>query len=76
MKKASVKIKVPYSKDELHKGLDMILSTRTVSKSFGDTLLQFLWIAKTSDKATQINFSRAMGTFLDSWASEQKGAAK
>ncbi len=58
-------IEVPLSKADLHKGLDQILKTRTVSKSFGETLLQALWTINCQRKDEQVRFAQALTRCID-----------
>lgn len=61
------KIEIPMSKADLHKGLDSILATATLKRAFSEILMQCLWVAKCTDKATQVKFSTALTRLLDSW---------
>jgi hypothetical protein len=67
------KIRVPVTNAELHQAIDTLLKTRTLSRIFGETVLQFLWIAKTADQVAQVDFARRFGKYLDQWALVRKG---
>lgn len=68
--KLPAKITIPVNREELLWGIDQILGARTLRKGFGDVLARFIWVLKMQDKAAQVNFSRAVGKFLDSWGKQ------
>jgi hypothetical protein len=62
------KFSIPVSLNEFHQAVDTILASPTLSKAFGDCLLLTFWAVKTSGKARQADFARAMSQFLDTWS--------
>ncbi len=67
-----VKVNVPCTRDELHKGLDMILRTRTVNRAFGEVLLQALWVTSCQSKAEQVRFASELRGFLDEYVAARR----
>ena len=63
------KITIPASPEELKLALFTLIHSRTLGKIVSELLLQALWIHRTGDRAAQVNFSRALRAFLDTWAS-------
>jgi hypothetical protein len=69
------KIEIPLSRDEIHKGLDMILDSKTsLARVIPEVLLQALWGVKCQRKEAQTRLALGLEAFIDSHVG--KGGAR
>ncbi len=70
--KPATKINVELTREEIHKGLDMVLDAGGIlAKATGDVLAQALFSIKAQDEAKQRSLGRALEATLDNWTGQK-----
>jgi hypothetical protein len=73
--KPPFKITIPLTRQEIYKGLDMVLDSKTpLSQAVSDVLGQSLWSVKCQNKEHQTSLAAGLIAFLDTHVS--KGGAR
>jgi hypothetical protein len=73
--KSPFKITIPLTRQEIYKGLDMVLDSKTpLSRALPDVLGQALWSVKCQNKEHQSSLAAGLIAFLDAHVS--KGGVK